>query len=381
LSRDRTLDRLRDLIAHGEVRAPRVSHDAPDLHRAALAHFGTFANALREAGIGERPARRLTRAALIADLRKLHARGVRMSASGIVDAGRNDLMSAVHRHFGGIANARVAARIAAPSQLPREVRWGREAVIRAIQLAHARGEPLSHSRVDRDLFRGALNSFRGWRAAIEAAGINYESVRIRPDRYSDEELLEILRSIHAHHPEMTLSALHLLPPHGNTLRQRFGDLRAAARRVGIRNWPRRVKAPPLSAEETLRRLRARAGSGKSYAPLALALHAPRVLQGVRLHFGRISAAVAAAGIVPTLVARRDALIEAVLAAVRERKRARRSIRRVDVMRESPQVVKRAAFYFGGWGRAVKVALRGTKPRSSDFGGLFARRRRLARDRS
>jgi len=239
LTRAQVLARLERLAGAGEVRAPRVKQQDPDLHRAALAHFGTFARAIRAAGVPKRPRRVLTRDAIIVDLQELHRTGVRMTAVDVVDAGRNDLISSTRRYFGGFTAARAAADIPAPERPPRVVRWGRARVIAAIRDAHERGAPLAHSLVDRELFHAATNSFRTWREAIEAAGLDYDELKLRPHAYSDAQLLEILRAIHRAHPTLTLSQLYLLPPHGNTLRQRFGDLRRAARKIGIRGWPRR----------------------------------------------------------------------------------------------------------------------------------------------
>ncbi len=375
-TRARTLGRLRERAAkRDDLRAPRVKHDEPELHAAAVAFFGTFAAAARAAGVSPSPRRKLSRAAIIADLRELQRRGVRMTATAIVDAGRNDLMSAVFSYFGGLTSARVAAGILAPPRPKREIRWGRDAVIAAIKRAYRRDEPLSHSRVDRDLFRGACNSFRTWRAAVEAAGIRYERVRLQQHHYTDEELLEILRDIHRSHPEMTLSELHLLPPHGNILRQRFGDLRAIARRIGIGNWPHRAQPIPPSAAVTLRRLRARAASGRSYGPKSLAVQAPRIYLGAIHHFGGVAAAVKAAGIEPIRLARRKALIDEVFRTIRGRAALGQSLRRIDVLRDAPKLADRAGFYFGSWDRTVKLALARRPIRARDLGGGFALRQR------
>jgi hypothetical protein len=298
-----------------------------------------------------------------------------MTATDIVNAGRNDLMSAIHRHFDSFIAARDAVGIPAPPRPPREVRWGRERVIAAIQRAHRRGEPLSHSRVDRDLFRGARNSFRTWRAAVEAAGIDYERVQLRQHRYSDEELLDILRAIHRRYPSLTASELYALPPHGNILRQRFGDVRAAASRIGIENWPRRAIPEPLSKSETLRGLRARAASGKSYGANALGLHAPRLLRSALHHFKSLPLAVKATGIKPMRVARREAIIDELFAEIRRRRRRREPLRRVDMIECAPHLVHRADFYFGGWRRAVAIAFEHRSVRATDWGGGYAARLR------
>jgi hypothetical protein len=365
---------VRHLVESGaEVRAPRVKHDEPALHAAALAHFGTFARALRAAGVAPSPRRKVTRATVVADLRALARAGVRMTASDVVDAGRNDVLSAAHRYFGGFIAARAAAGLAAPPARPREVRWGRAAVIATLRRAHAHGEPLSHSRADRDLFRGALSSFRTWRAAIEAAGIDYATVQLRQHHYTDDELLDVLRDLHRRHPAMTVSELQLCPPHGNLLRQRFGDARAVARSIGIKDWPRRAQPVPPSAAQTLRALRARARAGKSYGPKALAQDAPQVALGAVHHFGGVAAAVKAAGIPPVRNARRQALVDELLREIRQRAARRRSMRRVDALRDAPGMLRRAEFYFGTWARAVTLALARRSIRPADFGGQFARR--------
>jgi len=83
---------------------------------------------------------------------------------------------------------------------------------------------------------------------------------LRHDR-TDEELLDLVRSLAAKRPNMSLEDLRRLP-FITTLYRRFGTPQAAAKRAGVVGWPRREALPVLSKRELREHLRERLAAGE-----------------------------------------------------------------------------------------------------------------------
>jgi hypothetical protein len=182
------------------------------------------------------PRRRWTEARVIKALLELDRRGVPISQRGLVEAGEQELAQAIN-YFGGLRRARRVAGLPPPTRRWTPAVLRSEDVLVEIRRRQQAGEPLASSQVPLALQYAGQRSFGSWRAAITAAGLDYDSIRLTRE-YSDEDLLERIRTLARERPEITLSDLgkHSL---ASTLRERFGSLEEAAIRAGCPGWPLR----------------------------------------------------------------------------------------------------------------------------------------------
>jgi hypothetical protein len=253
------LDQLR-AIARG-LRRPIARRDLSwSLSEALRLHFGSLAAARDAAGVaGPRPTSKWTRDAIIRAIRAEHRKGTRITAAGLVKAGRSDLAGALRREFATIEQARRAARVAVTPHksihAPFVKVWDEATVIAAIEDRVVDGHSLAFSRIPNRLARAAARYFGSWRAAIEAAGMDYEEVRLHK-RWDNETLLSEVRKLAVRQPNMTLGELRGTAL-GAALYARFGGPSAAAKRVGIVGWPVRRARPPMPVDEVRAILRAR----------------------------------------------------------------------------------------------------------------------------
>jgi hypothetical protein len=182
------------------------------------------------------PRRRWTEQRVAKALLDLHRRGVPISHRGLVEAGELELVQAIN-HFGGLRRARRVAGLPPPTRRWTPTQEGPAEVLAEIHRRHAEQEPLAASQVPLGLQYAGQRAFGSWRAAIYAAGLDYDSIRLTRE-YSDADLLEHVRTLARERPNISLSELgkHSL---ASTLRERFGSLETAAQRAGCHGWPLR----------------------------------------------------------------------------------------------------------------------------------------------
>jgi hypothetical protein len=180
--------------------------------------------------------RRWSEQRVVKALLDLDRRGVPISQRGLVEAGEHELVQAIN-HFGGLRRARRVAGLPPPTRRWTPGQQGPADVIAEIQRRHGEQEPLASSQVPLGLQYAGQRAFGSWRAAIAAAGLDYDAIRLTRE-YSDADLLEHVRTLARERPHISLSELgkHSL---ASTLRERFGSLEAAAQRAGCHGWPLR----------------------------------------------------------------------------------------------------------------------------------------------
>jgi len=293
--RKEILERLRALAPEG---APLPASALPrDLYSAILARFGSIARARQAAGLAASlpRRRRWSEEAVVEELRRLHGLGLRIRDRELKEAGHSGVVEAAQIYCGGLARARRLARISDERRSARKREpWDAERVLTEIRALRAAGQSLARSRVDPRLYLAARRYFGAWGNAVEAAGERYERVRLNAPSLPVEQLLEQLRALAAERPAMSASELeaHSL---GSVLRRRFPSLAAAVRDAGIAAWPRRERSPLPTAEETLRRIRGRDGSGRSVARSDVRREDRSLLRAAERHFGAWQVALEAAG--------------------------------------------------------------------------------------
>jgi hypothetical protein len=141
-----------------------------------------------------------------------------------------------------LAHLRRLARLRRQSERRREGALDGAGVIAEIRKRKREGAALTGRAVPDRLRTAAAHAFGSWRAAIAAAGYRYVDVSAHR-KYSDDDLLDEIRALARDNPAMTYAEVrrHRL---ADTLRRRFGSLRAALVRAGHADWaPMRRPSP------------------------------------------------------------------------------------------------------------------------------------------
>ena len=288
------VDLLRELVSDG---APVPTSAIPTrTYTALLDRFGSIAQARRAAGLPPSvPAkRRWSEHTVIAELRRLHALGVVIRDRDLKDAGHSGVVEAANVYCGGLVRARRLARITIARRIQRDrAPWDPERVVHEINALRSDGRSIASSKVDPRLYCAARRYFGTWAEAVEAAGLDYDHVRLHAPSYAVDELLDQLRALAAAEPALPSWQLeaHQL---GYMLRRRFPSLGHAVAAAGLTGWPRRARKPLPTAEETLAAIAKRRAERHSVAASAVRADDRSLLRAAKRHFGSWRQAVAAA---------------------------------------------------------------------------------------
>jgi hypothetical protein len=217
-------------------------------------YFGSWRQAIRAAGFEPkdvcRRRRKWTQERVVERIRELHAAGEDLSHSA---AKRNHqylvVVAISPRFFGNWRHAVEAAGISY-GEVSKHEYWDRERVVARIQELHAAGQSLSHEEAKRH--HGALVSaasspryFGSWGSAVQAAGIDYDSVR-KINRWTRESILATIREVHAAGEAVTNSNMRRLGYRGMmeaaSRSENFGSWAAAVQAAGVPERSRSVAA-------------------------------------------------------------------------------------------------------------------------------------------
>jgi len=178
-------------------------------------------------------------------------------------------------------------------------RWSRDEVIRVIRQLSERGEPLNLGRVSRTwpaLAYAGRRYVGSWEKAIEAAGLDYSTVR-RKNFWTRAAVLTQIRVLHAAGEPLNVS--HAEVRHGGLVRAAsayLGSWRAAIEAAGFdylkikrqREWS---KAAVVTEIRRMRRAGMRLATTREVRQRFRVLHAAAIR-----YFGSWAAAVKAAGL-------------------------------------------------------------------------------------
>jgi hypothetical protein len=180
------------------------------------------------------------------------------------------------------------------------VRWTRKTIISEIKRLHDANEELYYSKAEDNhlnLVRAAGWHFGTWRRAIEAAGIDYESLS-KYQRWNKKKVVERIRELHTQGQDLNWRAVstHVDPP-----------LAAAALRAnGYSSWRDAIAAAGLDIEsvarykewddeKVLKAIRARKRAGLSLFSKSLQVEDQSLFCAARRRFGSWDGALNAAG--------------------------------------------------------------------------------------
>jgi hypothetical protein len=243
-----------------------------------------------------------------------------------------------------------------------ENRWSKEEII--AQLRRRKGQPLHVSAMQREapaLVLAAYRYFGTYRKAVEAAGIDYASVRVRPQRiWNSRRILRELKHERGRGTGLWQGAMKRKRPALLRAAQRhFGSYPRAAKAAGfptaaLRPPPFRHWSPTVVVAELQRMHRGR----ERLNPTHLRKHRPGLIRASAKRFGSYRKAIAAAGIEYTAVAkivadRMDASeVVAGLATLHERGK---DIRYSALGKSEPRLLEAARRRFGNYRAAVEAA--------------------------
>lgn len=390
-------------------------------YRGALAHFGGIASARTHAGVAPPSFAFWSQERVIDELRRIHLRGrVRITSHALGVAGYKGLLSAIYVVIGSFPRARRLAGIPDPGYRSPDTihRWDEDSVISEIRARHQRKQSLAPTKVPLTLRAAADRYCGGWQAAIEMAGFDYESIRLRRRAWTREELIALVRdavkscrrtgaplstlvsshraiqrlfgglrgallaagidpaSVQKRAPSEWSSNAALIdalrarvartpPPTSAQLfrsrlgRQaafRFGNREAVIRKIGVGRWSPRLVRPVPPADEVVRWLQERHRSGRHMSCDAARSDTPRLVHACYKRFGSWRAAMHAAGFGELIGGGpRWTSPEQVVRALQERHRHGRPIALKRTTREHPRLVRAACAQFGTWQAALDAA--------------------------
>ena len=129
-------------------------------------------------------------------------------------------------------------------------RWTRDAIIQEIQDLHAAGESLKTRNMQRLGYGGMLAaayrdpSLGSWRAAIEAAGLNYEGVAPHQRKWTRPRIVATITQLHQQGKDLSYTGM----------KQQHPYLLVAARRAdNFGSWQAAIEAAGLDYEQVARR--------------------------------------------------------------------------------------------------------------------------------
>lgn len=181
--------------------------------------------------------RKWSKETIAQEIVRMHEAGEDLNYAGIAQT-QVALLRAATRYYGSWKGAIEASGIEYTG-IRRYKSWTRERIVERIRELHARGVDLSwrhvSTRVDPQLAAAATKAkhFGSWRAAIEAAGLNYDDVR-RYKRWDDVTILRRLRELYAEGANLNAKAME---EHDITLitaaRRRFVSWHCALAAAGL----------------------------------------------------------------------------------------------------------------------------------------------------
>ncbi len=244
-------------------------------------------------------------------------------------------------------------------------RWNQRSVAAELRKLHRAKTPLHHAALERErpeLVVAAYRYFDSYQSAIEAAGLDYTKIRVRPmPSWDRKRVVRELKDLKRQKHGLWKRALRRTKPYlERAAKKHFGSYERAAKASGIpsnllqpppyRSWsPDRVT---LELRELYQR------DPKLLKPGRLAASHPKLIRACRRRFGTYAKALSAAGIPYARVARvtRPPLSkEQIVKMIAQLFDHGVDLRYSAMYRKNPRLVDAARGRFGSYGKAVEAA--------------------------
>ena len=232
--------------------------------------------------------------------------------------------------------------------------WDEDRVVEDILDLRRDGQSLAYSRAPSKLVNAAKRYFGSWDNAIFAAGLDPDEIRLRRRPYSDEQMIERIRELAREQPTMNFGQLHRHPD-GQALWRRFGSIEAGLSTAGLTKWPSRVLHDAYTPEEVVAALKERHRTGKSLRKSEIEEDS-RLCLGITRRFNTLEAALAAAGLEWQWREMRSWTRKKILVVLRDRMRNRKPVTRRALGNSIASVILRQ---FGSLDAALDAARSGS----------------------
>ena len=183
-SKAKIIEKIQELYKKGDdLSHEKIKSNNSALVSAARRHFGSWENAIQSAGVDYNKIRREERWSkekILGKIRQIHLAGKDLSAKYSHD-NYSSLHWAAGKYFGSWGNAITEAGLDYET-INLYSKWSKQKIIDKILELYESGEKLNHAHVNKiypALTAAALNKnhFGSWRKAVEAAGLDYEEIR------------------------------------------------------------------------------------------------------------------------------------------------------------------------------------------------------------
>ncbi|HEV8606132.1 MAG TPA: hypothetical protein VGQ99_12235 [Tepidisphaeraceae bacterium] len=238
-------------------------------------------------------------------------------------------------------------------------RWSKEAILEALRARHERKESLAWVDMPGGLVQSAANRFGGYSKAIEAAGLNYDSVRLYR-KWDRESVAAEIRRLYAAGVEMSTKGIrdNSIPLLG-AIRAHFGSMAEAMEEAGVpyegpKSWGK------IEVFDKLLKLHQR---GEDLSASSLRQRDSRLYESARAAFGSYQRAIEVLGLDYRQVSKRTTWDKAsVIAEFRRLAKEGMRPRVSEFMKHAPRLVGAAVKQFGTFVKAIKAADIGYQPR-------------------
>jgi hypothetical protein len=243
-------------------------------------------------------------------------------------------------------------------------KWSNELVIEEVKVWHAEGKPLYSHFVRKnfqELLAAGIRYFGTWQKAVEAAGIQYDSVR-RYQNWSKELITAKIAELHAQGVDLSFRSMMLSKYNAMVY--------AAIRPNHFGSWKNALSGAGLAPEEIYRyrswdeeaildEIRKLKSDGADLSSKNMDETANPLIATARRRFGNWGAAVERAGIdYATIRRRRRWTKESIVEGIRSLRDKGVRLQSSDVRREAPALFAAACKprFFGCWSKAVEASV-------------------------
>lgn len=187
-SKDEIAMEILGLYANGEaINYSNIAQEHPTLLRAACRHFGSWRSAVEFAGLSYEDVRKYhvwTKTRIINRIKELYHQNVDLSWRNISTHVDPQLAAAATKpsRFGSWRAAIEAADLNY-DEIRRYRDWDEEAILEQMRALADSGRPLNSKEAQEnniDLFAAAIRRYASWDQALAAAGLNAGEIRRRP---------------------------------------------------------------------------------------------------------------------------------------------------------------------------------------------------------
>ena len=297
------------------------------------------------------------RTAVSAALWALYKRGADLRQDSVKEYDPG-LVDAVRRYYGSWPGA--FEDIGIPLNYTAKRKWNKKKVVEAIKEREREKKGLWYKeaeREDKGLVRATIRHFGTWQAAVEAAGYDYNKIRMTQAWSKRRVMSEIL---HLESRGENLSYGHVSEKHSKLFgagKNWFGSWKNAVLAAGI-DYESHLPHLVWSEERIINAIKKRVSQGKAINSAAVVKDDNKLTQAARQYFGTWTEAVGAAGFdyqnyAPKPVRKWNR--ETVKEAIRKRYKEGMNLNMKAIRKEDSGLMSAGTKSFGSWKSAIEAA--------------------------